>query len=140
MQIPHVTGGGWSGFPTKPTIAAGTRVEARDLKSSRSPTQFCIAARIRRSLDDDDDDVLDRALCRASNPTTTTIMATAFLRNLVLRPALRPTLANPAAPAPIARAFSTTPSQSATLNQVLRVRSPLPPNPSYLHPNPPATF
>ncbi|KAK4248335.1 hypothetical protein C7999DRAFT_40475 [Corynascus novoguineensis] len=46
-------------------------------------------------------------------------MATTFFRNLVLRPALRPA---PAAPAPalIARAFSNTPSQSATLNQVLR--------------------
>ncbi|KAK3294240.1 uncharacterized protein B0H64DRAFT_400194 [Chaetomium fimeti] len=47
-------------------------------------------------------------------------MATAFLRSLVLRPALRPTLAKPATPTPIARAFSTTPCQSATLNQVLR--------------------
>ncbi|EAQ87510.1 hypothetical protein CHGG_04129 [Chaetomium globosum CBS 148.51] len=50
-------------------------------------------------------------------------MATAFLRNIVLRPALRPTLAKSTTPTPtpIARAFSTTPSQSATLNQVLRV-------------------
>jgi small subunit ribosomal protein S12 len=48
-------------------------------------------------------------------------MATTFLRNLVLRPALhQQPLALPR-PAPIARAFSTTPSQSATLMQVLRV-------------------
>ncbi|KAK4032990.1 hypothetical protein C8A01DRAFT_50336 [Parachaetomium inaequale] len=48
-------------------------------------------------------------------------MATAFLRNLVLRPALRPALPKPSPPTPmLARAFSTTPSQSATLNQVLR--------------------
>ncbi|KAL2193407.1 hypothetical protein P885DRAFT_45330 [Corynascus similis CBS 632.67] len=47
-------------------------------------------------------------------------MATTFFRNLVLRPALRPALAAPALIAPIARAFSNTPSKSATLNQVLR--------------------
>ncbi|KAJ4285928.1 hypothetical protein N0V88_008220 [Collariella sp. IMI 366227] len=44
-----------------------------------------------------------------------------FLRNLVLRPALRPlALPTPAAPAPIVRAFSTSQPQNATLNQVLR--------------------
>ncbi|KAL2170253.1 hypothetical protein VTG60DRAFT_5029 [Thermothelomyces hinnuleus] len=46
-------------------------------------------------------------------------MAATFLRNLVLRPALRPVTAAPAPPL-ITRAFSSTPSQSATLNQVLR--------------------
>ncbi|KAL1843191.1 hypothetical protein VTJ49DRAFT_2742 [Mycothermus thermophilus] len=58
-------------------------------------------------------------------------MAT-FLRNLVLRPALRQPLARPPPSLPqpsslsisravlATRAFSTTPSQSATLNQVLR--------------------
>ncbi|KAK4100788.1 ribosomal protein S12/S23 [Parathielavia hyrcaniae] len=48
-------------------------------------------------------------------------MATTFLRNLVLRPAIRhqpPTLLP--TPTPIARAFSTTPCQNATLMQVLR--------------------
>ncbi|KAK4154559.1 hypothetical protein C8A00DRAFT_14333 [Chaetomidium leptoderma] len=48
-------------------------------------------------------------------------MATTFLRKLVLRPAIRQPLAMSTPPsAPIARAFSTTPSPSATLNQVLR--------------------
>ncbi|KAK4144508.1 uncharacterized protein C8A04DRAFT_27692 [Dichotomopilus funicola] len=48
-------------------------------------------------------------------------MATNFFRDLVLRPALRPTIPKPAAPGiPISRKFSTTPSQSATLNQVIR--------------------
>ncbi|GAB1319671.1 37S ribosomal protein S12, mitochondrial [Madurella fahalii] len=47
-------------------------------------------------------------------------MATTFLRNLVLRPSLQQPLAPPA-PSPILRrAFSSTPSQNATLNQVLR--------------------
>jgi hypothetical protein len=58
-------------------------------------------------------------------------MATTFFRNLVLRPALRPPLAIPTPAAPAVRAFSTTPPQNATLNQVLRVRfsfgKPLPP-------------
>ncbi|KAK4126382.1 ribosomal protein S12/S23 [Parathielavia appendiculata] len=47
-------------------------------------------------------------------------MATTFLRNLVLRPAIRHQ--PPALPTstPIARTFSTTPSQSTTLMQVLR--------------------
>ncbi|EGS21841.1 mitochondrial 37S ribosomal protein uS12m [Thermochaetoides thermophila DSM 1495] len=44
-------------------------------------------------------------------------MVTTLFRNLVLRPAIRPAMA-PAAP--IVRSFSTTPVQSATLNQVLR--------------------
>ncbi|KAH6634793.1 hypothetical protein B0J18DRAFT_417189 [Chaetomium sp. MPI-SDFR-AT-0129] len=48
-------------------------------------------------------------------------MATNFFRNLVLRPALRPAIPKPTAPViPISRKFSTTPSQSATLNQVIR--------------------
>ncbi|KAG7287286.1 hypothetical protein NEMBOFW57_006794 [Staphylotrichum longicolle] len=47
-------------------------------------------------------------------------MATAFLRNLVFRPALRAPAAKPTTPTPITRAFSTTPSVSATLNQVIR--------------------
>lgn len=51
-------------------------------------------------------------------------MATAFLRNLVLRPAVRPPPAMPTLAPIAARAFSTTPSPNATLNQVLRVRSP----------------
>jgi small subunit ribosomal protein S12 len=49
-------------------------------------------------------------------------MATTFLRNLVLRPALRQQPLALPKPATIARAFSTTPAQSATLMQVLRVR------------------
>ncbi|KAK3307234.1 uncharacterized protein B0T15DRAFT_529681 [Chaetomium strumarium] len=49
-------------------------------------------------------------------------MATTFFRNLVLRPALRLPLAvpTPAPSGPAIRAFSTTPAQNATLNQVLR--------------------
>ncbi|KAK4170020.1 hypothetical protein QBC43DRAFT_307017 [Cladorrhinum sp. PSN259] len=48
-------------------------------------------------------------------------MAT-FLRNLAFRPAFWPTIVPPAAPkiAPFARAFSSTPAQNATLNQVIR--------------------
>ncbi len=62
-------------------------------------------------------------------------MATAFLRNLVLRPALRAPMALPKPPAPtIARAFSTTPSPNATLNQVIRVRR-FPLHPSLTHPS-----
>ncbi|KAK4134601.1 ribosomal protein S12 [Trichocladium antarcticum] len=53
-------------------------------------------------------------------------MATTFLRNLVLRPATfrsplsKQTPSSPVPSAILARAFSSTPSQSATLNQVLR--------------------
>ncbi|KAK4222271.1 hypothetical protein QBC38DRAFT_490261 [Podospora fimiseda] len=45
-----------------------------------------------------------------------------FFRNLAFRPAFRPTIAPPAAPkfAPLAKAFSSTPAQNATLNQVIR--------------------
>ena len=56
-------------------------------------------------------------------------MATAFLRNLVLRPALRAPMALPKPPTPtLTRAFSTTPSPNATLNQVIRVRRFPPPS------------
>ncbi|KAK5658374.1 hypothetical protein OQA88_2350 [Cercophora sp. LCS_1] len=51
-------------------------------------------------------------------------MATAFLRNLLLpslrRPVLRPIVAPAPSQTKAIRAFSSTPSQSATLNQVLR--------------------
>jgi len=75
----------------------------------------------------------DRPPLRLPAPSITDFEMASFFRNLVLQPALRrpivPTATSIPAPAfssPIAaaaiRSFSSTPVQSATLNQVLRVR------------------
>jgi hypothetical protein len=115
---------------TEPTIAARNHVH-RPVTSS-VPIEPCSTLnlnclnRIRSSRRRRRPETGWPSVAPGSRPAT---MATTFLRNLVLRPALRQQPLALPKPAPIARAFSTTPAQSATLMQVLRVR--------YLHPAPP---